>query len=153
MLILRWRSPAVLLAALLLLAAACGDDDDGESTTPAAADGAAAPTADDLDGRSFEATEATGHELVEGSTVRVSFEGDNVSAIAGCNTMTGAYSIEDGRLVVGELAQTMMACDDALTAQDEWLSTLLTGSPTIELDGDALVLSGDEGTIRATEDA
>ncbi len=29
----------------------------------------------------------------------------------GCNTMTGGYTIEDGMLAPGELAQTMMACD------------------------------------------
>ena len=44
----------------------------------------------------------------------------------------------------------MMACEDALQAQDEWLSAFLTTDPEIRLDGDVLVL--DESGVTMTLD-
>ncbi len=41
----------------------------------------------------------------------------------------------------------MMACDEALMTQDQWVSTLLTSSPTVSLDGDTLTVAGDEITL------
>ena len=95
----------------------------------------------DLAGKTFTSTEVRGTELVSGSTVTLSFEAGRVSANAGCNTMNGAATWDTGKLVVtGPLASTMMACSDALTKQDQWLSSFLTSSPALKLDGDTLTL-------------
>ena len=107
----------------------------------------------ELGGRTFTSTEVRGHSLVDGTTIRLSFEDDAISAQAGCNTMVGGVSWSDGVLVTdGQLAMTMMACDDALSAQDQWLSDLLTSEPAIALDGDTLVLGDDTEGITLTEE-
>jgi heat shock protein HslJ len=103
--------------------------------------------ADELDGRTFVSTEVSGQTLVEGTVVTVVFEDGNVGATAGCNTMMGGFTIEDGALQVGELAQTLMACGDDLQQQDEWVAALLTSGPALALSGDVLTLTGDDVTL------
>jgi heat shock protein HslJ len=131
-------SVLVLGASLL---AACGDDD---------GDDAAPPSAADLDGRTFVATEVDGQELVEGTSISLSFEDERISVNAGCNTMNGGYALADGTLEAPQLAQTMMACDEALMAQDEWIAALLAGGAEVTLSGDELTLAGDDVTVTAT---
>ena len=122
------RAPLVLLVLPAVMAAvlslgACGD------STP------------DLNGRSYTSTEVRGHDLVAGSTVTLAFEDGQISANAGCNTMNGSATWDGGTLVVAEpLASTMMGCEDALAAQDQWLSSFLTSSPALKVEGDTLTL-------------
>lgn len=141
------RTAFTLLALSALALAACGSDDDPASGS--------APTADDLDGTTFESTEVTGHELVADTTITLAFQADAVSANAGCNTMNGGYTITDGTLEVATMASTMMACEDALMAQDDWLAEFLASGPEIALDGDSLTLTGAESslTLDAVQDA
>jgi heat shock protein HslJ len=132
--------PVVRVVALLGLAAvtfvACGDDED-----------AAGPAAADLEGRTFVSTAVEGRELVEGSTVSLSFEEGRVAAQAGCNTMSGSFTIDGDELQVEQLAQTQMACDQPLMDQDTWVAEFLDGDPTITLDGDQLTLVEDGVTM------
>lgn len=105
----------------------------------------------DLAGREFTTTEARGHEMVAGTTVRLTFDEDIVSAHAGCNTLFGGAAWADGTLTIdGEIAMTMMACDAELQAQDQWLADFLASEPSIALDGDTLILGDAEG-ITLTE--
>lgn len=164
-----WFRPVVVLAAMGLALAACGDDDDdgAAATTVESADGTEGSTsvstspegpgpidAADLDGRTFIATEAVGHELVEGSEVRLQFGPDGVSGTGGCNQLVAApWSLEDDVLVVsGPMAMTEMACDPpALMEQDAWLADLLTGRPTVALDGDTLTLTSGDTVLTLTD--
>ena len=76
--------------------------------------GSAVTTAD-LDGSTFESTSVEGHDLVPGSTVRLTFENGSLSANAGCNTMSSSYAVTDGRLAwTGHPMSTMMGCPDDL---------------------------------------
>lgn len=126
----RGAGRAVALAVVTLALAACG----GTSPQEAASD-------DDLAGRAFVSTRVTGRDLVEGTEVRLIFQEGRVSVTAGCNTLNGEAAWEDGRLVVqGPMAQTMMACDPALSEQDVWLAALLTSEPPLTLDGSTLTL-------------
>jgi heat shock protein HslJ len=143
------RRVLIPLTVVVLAAAACGGDDDStppatEAPTPT---GAPVPT---LDGRTFLSTEVTGHELVEGSVIRLSFANGSLSANAGCNTIFGGYRLEGDVLVAEALGQTEMACEEALMDQDMWLAELLTGSPTLSLDGDELVVSSSDGVTVVT---
>lgn len=141
------RTALTLLALSALALAACGSDDDTASGS--------APTADDLDGTTFESTDVTGHELVSDTTITLAFQADAVSANAGCNTMNGGYTITDGTLEVATMASTMMACTDELMAQDDWLAEFLSSGPEIALDGNSLTLTGAESTLTldAVQDA
>lgn len=130
----RGRRLAPVLVATVLAVSACG----GTGETGAGA-GAA-----DLAGRSFVSTGVTGHELVAGSEVRLIFSEDRVSVNAGCNTLTGAATWDDGVLAVDEhVATTQMACDDALMQQDDWLLAFLKSGPRLTVEGSTLTL-GDE---------
>ena len=132
------RSPILALAATLILAA-CGG---GEAPSPRGSG-----VVGGLEGRTFLSTAVEGRTLVSGSTIRISFRGGQVSASAGCNSMSGAYRIDSGRLVATTLAMTDMGCTAPLMAQDQWVAELLNGS-TIKLDGTSLTLA--RATVRVT---
>ncbi len=131
--------------------AACGSDSDGESgttTTTTAAAPSGSSGSSELDGRTFESTSVTGHDLVDGSTVQLSFDDGNLSVSAGCNTISAAYTLEGGTLQFdGDARTTMMGCDDPLAEQDAWLTEWFTaGVAVTETDG-GLQLEGDGVTM------
>ena len=134
----------VVLLLGLLLAAACGDDDDDSSTSSTES---VDVSSDMLDGRNFESTDVSGETLVDGSTIAVTFDGDGLSANAGCNTMNGTYEVVDGVLTVGPLSQTQMACEDDLQQQDVWIAALLEAEPTVTLADDTLTIASDSTTV------
>lgn len=137
----RLVAAAALVSAFGL--AACGDDDDDDD---------AALTAADLDGRTFRATDADGHTLVSGTDVTISFTADRLSLQTGCNVIDGEFTIDNGRLLPGELISTLMACEPDLTAQEQWLGDLLEADPEIDLDGDGeLELSRGEDSVSFDE--
>jgi heat shock protein HslJ len=117
-----------ILVASALIAACSG----GPSPSPAPS----------VAGRTFLSTKVEGRTFVEGTRVRLVFQDGGLSASAGCNTMGGQYQIDGGRLVVGQLGSTEMACDPPLMEQDRWLAELLTGGSAVTLDGDTLILEG-----------
>jgi heat shock protein HslJ len=124
-------SAAFLISAFLILGA-CGSDDSSGSVP-------------DVDGREFISTEVVGHQLVEGSTIRLAFEDGSVAANAGCNSMSGGYTFDGDILRVEMMAMTEMGCDEALMDQDAFLSGFLTSGPTVAVDGDEMTLvSGEE---------
>jgi len=117
--------------------AGCGEDADTGSATGG--------ETVDLADRTFVSTEVRGHDLVEDTSVTLSFESDQVSASAGCNTFMGAASWDDGTLSLDdeELAATMMACSPEQQEQDDWLTGFLASSPDIALDGSTLTVGDD----------
>jgi heat shock protein HslJ len=126
----------VPVGCVVLVATGCSDED-------------STPTMGRLDGTTFESTLVTGHDLVGGTHVRMTFEQDGISVNAGCNTLVGSASVAGERLLVGTMAQTMMACTDDLTAQDQFLAQFFESKPTISLDGRTLRLTGPDATIVA----
>jgi heat shock protein HslJ len=145
--------PRALLAtglAALVLAGCGGDDDSDDAPDDSATAAAAAPTADDLEGKAFVATEVAGGTIVDGSEIIVTFEDGAVIVAAGCNTQRGGYEIADGTMTVDPLVATMMACDDALMAQDQLMADLLSAGPTVALDGDELTISSPTTTVTLT---
>jgi heat shock protein HslJ len=143
----RSRTPfqvAVLAAAVALLAAACGDDNSAPADTDASPDG---PSVLAIDGATYLSETVTGYTLVDGSVLRLSFDGDRLSADAGCNTMGGGFSVTDGKIVLdGPMMQTEMFCD-GLMDQESWFAELLAASPAITQDGDRITLATDDVTL------
>lgn len=108
----------------------------------------------DLVGRTFVATATPGYQLVEGSTIRLTFDDGRLSARAGCNTMFGGATWADGVLEAPMLASTRMACAPELMEQDGWLAALLSSSPTIRVDGATLTIGdADAGLVLVEADA
>lgn len=134
------RVTLAVVASVLLLAA-CGDDD---------AEGSGG--SDELDGRTFLADLVSEDDaerpLVDGTTLRLEFGDGEVRAHAGCNHLRGAVeSTTDGVLVVGALGRTEMGCPPDLEAQDDWLATFLSSSPSWSLDDDELLLANDTAEV------
>ena len=85
--------------------------------------------------------------LVPNTVIRISFDGNQVSAQAGCNSFGGTFHLDGDTLVVEGGAMTEMGCDGPRHAQDDWVFGLITSRPTIALSGDDLVLTEGETTI------
>jgi heat shock protein HslJ len=135
-------------ALLALTLTACGGDADTRTETAGLENGETI----DLTDRTFVSTEVRGHELVDDTSVTLSFESDRLSASAGCNTLMGAASWDDGTLTVDEpLAGTMMACTPELQAQDDWLTAFLGSSPELAVEGSTLTL-GDQASGMTLEE-
>ena len=134
------RAPVAVLSTVLLgrVLAGCGEDADRGSAT-------AGRETVDLADRTFVSTDVRCHDLVEDTSVTLSFESDRVSASAGCNTFMGAASWDDGTLSLDdeELAATMMACSPEQQEQDDWLTGFLASSPDLALDGSTLTVGDD----------
>lgn len=123
--------------------AACGDD---ARSDPAVAPTTSVVTADDLEGQSFGSTEVTGHELVPGTRVSLTFAEQRVSAVSRCNTQNADVDVVGGRLrITSELASTSIQCAPSLRAQDRWIADFLHRGPVLVLEGSVLTLTeGDE---------
>ena len=146
----RWSAAAAVIVALVVLGVAgCSSDNSSEASDESAASASgSAVTSDDLEGSTYVSTSVTGEDLVEGSTINLSFEGPRMQMSAGCNIISAAYDVTDGTLKwTGEPAATMMACPDDLMAQDQWLIELFQGGVTATSDGSTLTLANDDVTI------
>jgi heat shock protein HslJ len=157
----------VALVAVAASVAACGTGDAANATsapaaTPAAPDaastsgdaasaatGPAVPaTKAQLIGRSYTAREAYGHTLAPGSTLTLQFEPAYLAASAGCNQISGAYTLTGGTLTLRRNpAMTQMACDTPLMRQERWLKTWLTSGVQATTNGAALTLTANGVTI------
>ncbi|MEE8600766.1 META domain-containing protein [Euzebya tangerina] len=147
--------PSLTVLALLLSACASragevsstGSAEDTSTSTEAAA--AAPLTADDLMGRTLEATTVQGYEMVDGTGITMTFEDERVAVMAGCNVIRFAWSVDqDGQVSLTNGSMTRRGCAEPLMAQDRWLMDLLAGEGlTWETDGDALVIAGAEASL------
>lgn len=148
--------PFVLALATLALTA-CGTDDDTtpvtDPTLPTVAPTEPAPPISapidplDLDGREFLSTEVEGFDLVDGTQIRLSFDGRSLGIHAGCNHIFGEFDIEGDRLVGGQFGTTEMACEPDLMAQDRWVTDVFALEPRLSLDGDTLTVRGVAGIV------
>ena len=148
-----------LVTGLALVLSACADGSSaGASGGSATSAGGGEPgsssdgTVAQLAGRTFLSTSITGHDLVSGSRIGITFQEDGtVQADAGCNALSGPYRIEDGILGVSGLSQTEMGCEKDLMDQDSWFADLMATGLGVDLNGDVLTLTGDGVTIQLTD--
>ncbi|MGV8871447.1 MAG: META domain-containing protein [Rhodococcus sp. (in: high G+C Gram-positive bacteria)] len=69
------------------------------------------------------------YTAVDGTTIRLEFSDNRVSAEAGCNRLFGTVDTSQGRINIESLGSTRRACPQALMDQDGWLSAFLTSMP------------------------
>ena len=68
--------------------------------------------------------------------LQLDFADGRVHVVNGCNAMGGSYRIAKGRLIVGPMMHTMMACPDAALNQlDNQIGARLAGKPAIRVSG------------------
>ena len=135
----------MVLTALLTMTG-CGSATDESGSSPL-----------DVDGRTFLSTSVTVDgepmSLVSGTQLSLSFAGSTITANAGCNTLGGDATIDDGTLVVGNgLAMTEMGCDSDRMDQDTWFADLLSADPSVVLDGSMLTLESKDTVVNMTDD-
>jgi heat shock protein HslJ len=126
------------------------------TTSPATTTSTTAPpsTADALNGNTYVSTNVAGFTLVPGTQVAITFDGQNISATAGCNTLASTWTVQGNVLMVPQMASTMMACDPpALMDQDTWLGAVLTSQPTVAVAGDTLTITAQGATLTMTDQA
>ena len=149
------RLVLLLAAGSIWLLGACGQGSDEEADGRGAGNGTAGPlsaSASSLAGRTFVSQRVTvqgaDYPLASAAPISLRFEGQSLVASAGCNQMSGKFSIEDAVLVLGQWATTAMGCEAALMAQDQWLGEQLGARPTLSLDGGGtLTLRGPSSEI------
>jgi heat shock protein HslJ len=144
--ILRLELAASIGLALIACAATTGcgrGTEDGEQLESA-----------DLRGRTFVSMKNWSGEGSAFSTpVTVSFAagGGNIGWQADCNSFGADVEITDDRLLVGEIAGTLIGCPEPQQEQDEDLTDFFESDPSWQLDGNRLTLSSEsvEVTLEA----
>ncbi|HEX5828104.1 MAG TPA: META domain-containing protein [Candidatus Limnocylindrales bacterium] len=107
-------------AVLAVAVAACGS---GAATpVPSVAPSAGASAGPiDLEGTSWLLTDYLSpdgavYTVPAAVTPLASFEGGTMSGNAGCNTFTTSYEIDGDTITLGEIATTMMACEEPMAS-------------------------------------
>jgi heat shock protein HslJ len=133
----RGRAGRLGLAALLGLLTACASLR-GDADAPP------------LDGTAWLLAELPGHARVANVNVTLAFEDGNVFGSDGCNRFRGSYTQQGSRLEVSaQMAATMMACPDDVTAQARAFVAALAGARSHAVEGGRLRLLSEDGSTRA----
>jgi heat shock protein HslJ len=132
------RLLAAAFAAFVLIVAACGDASVSTrpSEPPQALDptGAWQLTAGTVDGQPL--------ALVADAPVTFVVDGSNVSGRSACNQYFGQFALVDGRVTLGGLGGTEMACDEPIMRLEGAYLAGLAKVDAARMDGEALVLTG-----------
>lgn len=145
------------LVSLTLLLVACSQAPGASPTPSPSPSPAPSPTPSPvppigLTGRTFLSTGVTvdgaPYALAAGTRIRLIFDNGNLSANAGCNIIGGNLVIDGDKLRFSGASMTEMGCDEPRMAQDQWLITFLSSSPTFVLNGNDLTLTS--GTTAVT---
>lgn len=137
------------LSALPLLVAACAGSPSGAPTGPASdAPGSPSAAAPALVGTSWVLDALKGAPPVKDSTVTASVDSNgSVSGSGGCNRYRAKFTVTEGNLRLdAPPVSTMMACDDAVMAQEAAFLTALEGVRSFEVKGQRLTLHDESGT-------
>jgi len=85
----------------------------------------------------------------DGTSVVLTFNPDGtVSGNAGCNQFFGGYGVEGSTITVGPLMSTMMACEDAVMAQEVAVIGALEGATTWQITATGAELRGANDTLQ-----
>lgn len=95
----------------------------------------------------FRVTSVSDPELLTAASVTIEFADGQISVDGGCNQLFGALTIAGSTLSSPKMGMTTAACDNALMAQDEWLSDFFNEPVGYQLDGDTLTLTQGDVTL------
>lgn len=144
------RALTVLALTILAALSGCGDE---------TGSGSVGGTVDEQpDGTTYVVTGVTEDDvprpLVPGTEVRVGFDDGRLTVTAGCNTMSGTYTLDGTTLSVEPMSMTEMGCDPDRMAQDTWLAglfaapvQLVTGPRPTLTSGSTVLALADRRTV------
>lgn len=90
-------------------------------------------------------------EMPRGSRAHLQFlPAERLTGNAGCNTLNGRFSLEEGVLRFSGLATTRMACPGPLATVEAGFLEALRNAHGLELDEDRLTLLDESGATLAT---
>jgi heat shock protein HslJ len=128
--VLSWRRAGVVAAVLGLVGCTSG------SPTGPSPDSPVSPV-----GPTWRLTSVAGQAVLAGTTVTASFSTEErVSGSAGCNSYFGRARVESGRLSVGSLGSTLMACADGVMQQEMLFLASLQAATSYAVRGEELRL-------------
>lgn len=100
------------------------------------------------------ATDAAGNTanaLTDGeqAPIELIFQADRLRVANACNNLSGGYQFKDSTLEVGQMIQTMMACEPALMARETAIKTYLEHPLAVQYDANnaQLTLSNESGKM------
>jgi heat shock protein HslJ len=138
--------PVIAALAALLLVAACG----GASVTTAPSEPPAGLDPEDpwqltawsINGEPLEP------ELTDDARITLVVEGSNVSGESACNQYFGEFTLVGGRVTLGGLGGTEMACAEPIMALETSYLARLAQVDAARMDGQDLVLTGAQLELR-----
>ena len=136
----------MLVAAVAGLGACAAPPPSPEELPPTAAD-APRPVQPIADGRweLIESSFITGGRLPGARRPTLEFKDGRLAAFSGCNRAIGNAVEADGRMSVGRLATTRMACPELLASFEQRYFRLIESEPVLRIEGEELLLvAGDE---------
>lgn len=99
-----------------------------------------------LDGSQWNVIELDGEPVTGDAVGTLDFEDGRVGGKSFCNSFGGTYEIDGDALILGELMQTLMACED-MTLETAYTAAL-NEVATYRIDGGTLILTDAAGTDR-----
>lgn len=154
-----WASFASM-SALVMLLSACGAPSSAGSMTPTpstpnvtppASPDASAPTTNtpSLNGTAWTLTSLNGSDVIEGTTITLSFrDGNQVGGNAGCNSYGGTFTAaDDGTLAIQGIVSTQIACStpEGVMQQEQRYLDVLQAITMYHLDNNQLRLETEDG--------
>ena len=89
-----------------------------------------------------------GQPVVVGHEPTATFRGTEVSGTTGCNAYGGSYTYEDGKITIGELRMTLMACIGPIGDVEARFTQAMSGTAIATTDAEGrLMLDGPGGPI------
>jgi heat shock protein HslJ len=107
-----------------------------------------------VDGRTFVATSASdgsGPRVLSGRIALDFTKRGEVRVSTGCNSGNGTGGIRDGRLVLDDVATTLIGCPEPVASQEEFVLLLVQARPAATLTADELVLRTDTNELRLVD--
>ncbi len=102
----------------------------------------------------IEATDAAGkaaNALTDGeqAPIELIFQAERLRVANACNNLSGNYQLKDTTLEIGQMIQTMMACEPALMAREDAIKAYLEQPLAAKFDASnsQLTLSNESGTM------
>lgn len=90
----------------------------------------------------------TTSQIVPGSKPNLEFNNEGgLHGTSGCNIFNGSFEVNGQDLSVGQLMQTLMACDEATMQQEYTFVKLLTDAKSYSITGDTLTIVSDNGSL------
>lgn len=91
---------------------------------------------------------AAGGRLPGARRPTLEFKDGRLAAYSGCNRATGSVVEAEGRMAVGRLATTRMACPEPVASFEERFFKLIDSEPLLRIEGEELVLVAGEDNAR-----